>query len=62
MDTYTRRSRRLSIFRRAGWLAVVSMVALWLAGPSAGVVSAAPVANHQACNNVKSGADGFGVP
>ena len=40
MDTTTRRRKRATAFRRAGWLAVASMVAVALAGPSASSVIA----------------------
>ena len=42
MDTNIRRRKRATTFRRVGWLAVASMVALALAGPSVSSVAAAP--------------------
>ena len=40
MNTNIPRRKRATTFRRAGWLAVASMVALSLAGPSSGVALA----------------------
>ena len=38
--------RRVTTFRRAGWLAVAGMIAMALAGPSAGIVRAAGPGNN----------------
>jgi hypothetical protein len=52
MDTNIRRWKRATTFRRAGWLAVASMIGLALAGPSAGL-ALATTASH----TILAGAD-----
>jgi Prealbumin-like fold domain len=55
MDTNIRRPKRATTFRRAGWLAVASMVGLALAGPGTGIANATVPVTTYCINVLKTG-------